>query len=68
MVDVLNRVRGPFNVNAAAQAAGIAAVEDKKVAKTSEEAFQEWLRSDGKKQFEAIWHYLEQLNDAEMPK
>ena len=28
VVDVLNRVRGPFNVNAAAQAAGVAAVED----------------------------------------
>lgn len=28
VVDVLNRVRGPFNVNAAAQAAGIAALED----------------------------------------
>jgi histidinol-phosphate aminotransferase len=28
IADVLNRVRGPFNVNAAAQAAGIAAVED----------------------------------------
>jgi histidinol-phosphate aminotransferase len=28
VVDVLNRVRGPFNVNAAALAAGVAAVED----------------------------------------
>ncbi|MCB9960228.1 MAG: histidinol-phosphate transaminase [Rhodospirillaceae bacterium] len=28
VVDVLNRVRGPFNVNAAAQAAGIAAIGD----------------------------------------
>lgn len=28
IADVLNRVRGPFNVNAAAQAAGVAAVED----------------------------------------
>jgi len=28
IVDVLNRVRGPFNVSASAQAAGIAAVED----------------------------------------
>jgi histidinol-phosphate aminotransferase len=28
IADVLNRVRGPFNVSAAAQAAGIAAVED----------------------------------------
>ncbi len=28
IVDVLNRVRGPFNVNAAAIAAGVAAVED----------------------------------------
>ncbi len=28
IVDVLNRVRGPFNVSAAAQAAGVAALED----------------------------------------
>lgn len=28
VIDVLNRVRGPFNVGAAAQAAGIAALED----------------------------------------
>jgi histidinol-phosphate aminotransferase len=28
VADVLNRVRGPFNVNAAAQAAGLAALED----------------------------------------
>ena len=28
IVDVLNRIRGPFNINSAAQAAGIAAVED----------------------------------------
>jgi len=28
VVDVLNRVRGPFNVSAAAQAAGVAAVQD----------------------------------------
>ena len=28
LIDVLNRVRGPFNVNAPAQAAGIAAMED----------------------------------------
>jgi histidinol-phosphate aminotransferase len=29
IIDVLNRVRGPFNVNAPALAAGIAAIEDK---------------------------------------
>ncbi|MCK5273305.1 MAG: aminotransferase class I/II-fold pyridoxal phosphate-dependent enzyme, partial [Alphaproteobacteria bacterium] len=28
IIDVLNRVRGPFNVTASAQAAGVAAVED----------------------------------------
>ncbi len=28
VVDALNRIRGPFNVNAAAQAAGIAAIQD----------------------------------------
>ncbi len=28
IADVLNRIRGPFNVNSAAQAAGIAALED----------------------------------------
>jgi histidinol-phosphate aminotransferase len=33
IIDVLNRVRGPFNVNAAALAAGIAAVEDQEYVK-----------------------------------
>jgi histidinol-phosphate aminotransferase len=28
VADVLNRIRGPFNVNSAAQAAGVAAIED----------------------------------------
>ncbi|KZD12108.1 histidinol-phosphate transaminase [Oceanibaculum pacificum] len=28
LIDILNRVRGPFNVNLAAQAAGVAALED----------------------------------------
>ena len=28
VIDVINRIRGPFNVNAAAQAAGIAALDD----------------------------------------
>jgi histidinol-phosphate aminotransferase len=28
IADVMNRIRGPFNVNSAAQAAGVAAIED----------------------------------------
>ena len=35
VVDVLNRVRGPFNVNSAAQAAGIAAIADQDFVNTS---------------------------------
>lgn len=41
LIDILNRVRGPFNVNLAAQAAGIAALEDT--------AFQEKARAHNEK-------------------
>lgn len=42
VVDVLNRIRGPFNVSAAAQAAGMAAVRDKDFIRTSREFNAEW--------------------------
>ncbi len=35
VIDALNRVRGPFNVNALAQAAGVAALKDAKFMKSS---------------------------------
>jgi len=46
IVDVLNRVRGPFNVSAAALAAGVAAVEDVEAvarARAHNDRWQPWL-------------------------
>jgi histidinol-phosphate aminotransferase len=43
VVDVLNRVRGPFNVSSAAQAAGIAALEDLAFADRSRAHNDAWL-------------------------
>ncbi len=43
VVDVLNRVRGPFNVNAAALAAGVAAVEDVEHLERAVEHNEKWL-------------------------
>jgi len=46
VVDVLNRVRGPFNVNAAALAAGVAALEDTEAlakARAHNDCWQPWL-------------------------
>ncbi|WP_374446534.1 histidinol-phosphate transaminase, partial [Stella sp.] len=46
IVDVLNRVRGPFNVTLAAQEAGVAAVEDKAFVQHSRDTatrWREWL-------------------------
>ena len=43
VVDVLNRVRGPFNVNAAALAAGVAAVEDVEHLERAVEHNERWL-------------------------
>lgn len=43
VADVLNRVRGPFNVTAAAQAAGIAALEDPAHAEASRAHNARWL-------------------------
>ncbi len=43
VVDALNRIRGPFNVNAAASAAGIAAVEDSAHVETSRAHNDQWL-------------------------
>jgi len=43
IADVLNRVRGPFNVSAAAQAAGVAAVEDTEALVRAQEHNNHWL-------------------------
>jgi histidinol-phosphate aminotransferase len=43
VADVLNRVRGPFNVSAAAQAAGIAAVEDVEALNHARAHNERWL-------------------------
>src|SRR4051794_5896029 len=49
VVDVLNRIRGPFNVNSAAMAAGIAAIEDSahvETARTHNEKWLGWLHTE----------------------
>jgi histidinol-phosphate aminotransferase len=43
VVDAINRIRGPFNVNAAAQAAGIAAIQDTAHVETSRAHNDKWL-------------------------
>jgi histidinol-phosphate aminotransferase len=43
VVDVLNRTRGPFNVNSAAMAAGIAAIEDSAHVETARAHNEKWL-------------------------
>ena len=43
VVDAVNRIRGPFNVNAAAIAAGIAAIEDNAHQERSREHNTQWL-------------------------
>jgi histidinol-phosphate aminotransferase len=43
VADVLNRVRGPFNVSAAAQSAGIAAVEDTEALNRARAHNEQWL-------------------------
>ena len=43
IADVLNRVRGPFNVNAAALAAGVAAVEDVEALERARSNNDRWL-------------------------
>jgi histidinol-phosphate aminotransferase len=43
IADVLNRVRGPFNVSAAAQAAGVAAVEDTEALQRAQDHNNQWL-------------------------
>jgi len=43
ITDVLNRIRGPFNVNAVAQVAGVAALRDKGFVKKAFEHNQKWL-------------------------
>jgi len=43
IADVLNRVRGPFNVSAAAQAAGVAAVEDTEALQRAQDHNSHWL-------------------------
>ena len=43
VVDAVNRIRGPFNVNAPAMAAGIAAIEDTAHVETSRAHNEKWL-------------------------
>ena len=43
VVDALNRIRGPFNVNAPSIAAGIAAIEDAAHSERSREHNEKWL-------------------------
>jgi histidinol-phosphate aminotransferase len=43
VVDALNRIRGPFNVNSAAIAAGIAAIQDTAHVETSRAHNEKWL-------------------------
>jgi histidinol-phosphate aminotransferase len=43
VVDAVNRIRGPFNVNAAAMAAGIAAIRDTAHVETSRAHNEKWL-------------------------
>src|SRR5215208_4543388 len=43
VVDVLNRIRGPFNVNSAAMAAGIAAIDDSAHIETARAHNEKWL-------------------------
>jgi histidinol-phosphate aminotransferase len=43
VVDAINRIRGPFNVNAAAQAAGIAAIQDTAHVEASRAHNDKWL-------------------------
>jgi histidinol-phosphate aminotransferase len=52
VVDVLNRIRGPFNVNSAAAAAGIAAIEDSahvEAARAHNETWLAWLHAEIRK-------------------
>jgi len=43
VVDAINRIRGPFNVNAAAMAAGVAAIEDAAHVEASRAHNDKWL-------------------------
>jgi histidinol-phosphate aminotransferase len=43
VVEAINRIRGPFNVNAAAMAAGIAAIEDSAHVETARAHNEKWL-------------------------
>jgi histidinol-phosphate aminotransferase len=52
VVDAINRIRGPFNVNAAAMAAGIAAIQDTahvEMAQAHNEKWLAWLTAEVRK-------------------
>jgi histidinol-phosphate aminotransferase len=52
VVDAVNRIRGPFNVNAAAMAAGIAAIKDSahvEAARAHNEKWLAWLSTEIRK-------------------
>jgi histidinol-phosphate aminotransferase len=44
IIDILNRVRGPFNTSTMAQVAGVAALEDQKFVKKTVEHNTKWLK------------------------
>jgi histidinol-phosphate aminotransferase len=49
IIDILNRVRGPFNVTTAAQQAGIAAIKDQEFVESSRQHNQKWLAEFAKR-------------------
>jgi histidinol-phosphate aminotransferase len=52
VIDAINRIRGPFNVNAAAQAAGIAAMADVahvEASRAHNEKWLDWLQAEIRK-------------------
>jgi histidinol-phosphate aminotransferase len=52
VVDAINRIRGPFNVNSAAMAAGVAAIEDRahiEAARAHNEKWLAWLSAEIRK-------------------
>lgn len=75
IIDVLNRVRGPFNVTAAAQAAGVAALEDTAFLDLSRQHNKYWrdwttkaLRDLGLSVTDSLGNFVLATFDAEGPR
>jgi len=64
IIDILNKVRGPFNVSGAAQKAALAALEDDKFLKKSQKHNTKWLKTIDKElsSIPAIKTYPSQAN------